>query len=235
LEGTISEEVKREVVDWSSEELKGEFDVIASFYQLKLGDKTYQCRNHALIIRKGYANQKSPEFVLVMANPGSCCPQDPTYQPPVVHGNPSNVPYVQAKHDQTMQQLMKLMQMKNWNIISIGNLSDLCAGNMKDFGEKLNQIGQFEYKDHSIFSDSRAIERKLVLNKDSKIIIAWGKNKIIRKLASEALCKLPKEKQILGLRYTNPSWGYRHPYPMIPSRCKEWLEDMCNQINGFDS
>ncbi|MBT2698524.1 hypothetical protein J7E79_14005 [Bacillus sp. ISL-40] len=52
-------------------QLQKDFDVIASFYQIELGNKIYQCRNHALIFRKGNFIQNEPDAVIVMANPGS--------------------------------------------------------------------------------------------------------------------------------------------------------------------
>lgn len=221
---------------WSAEQLRKEFDVLASFYQIKLGTRMYHCRSHAVIIRKGSANQEHPDALIVMANPGSCRPKDPSSQPPIIQDEFRNVPYVVVEDDPTQRQWMRLMKIMNWNVISIINLSDLCAGNMKEFGEKLSRVKQHSYKEHSIFSEARATERELLLKgSHSKIILAWGKDKLIRKLACEACKKLKKEIHIYGLRYTNPSWGFRHPFPMVKQRCIEWLEEMYLQLNNFDN
>lgn len=219
---------------WSVKQLQKEFDVIASFYQIELGNKIYLCRNQAFIFRKGYTKQNEPDAVIVMANPGSCCPKDTSFQPPFLHDHFNNAPYVEVKADPTQLQLMRLMKIMNWNVISIINLSDLCTGNMADFKEKLKLIEECTYKEHSIFSDNRETERALLLNGGkSKIIIAWVKNSIIRKLACETTVHLSKE--IFGLQYKSPKWGFRHPFPLVKEKCLVWLEDMYQHLNYSDA
>ncbi|WP_227938314.1 DUF1643 domain-containing protein [Alkalihalobacillus deserti] len=213
---------------WSAEQLSKEFRAIASFYQIKIGNNMYPCRNHAVIMRKGYASQERPDAVIVMANPGSCSPKDSSYQFPIVHDDFKNIPYVEVKVDPTQLQLMRLMKMMNWNVISIINLSNLCSGKMKEFGEKLKEIES--YNQHSIFADDRANEF-LLKDTQMKIILAWGQDRSIRKLASEVVRKFQNHHSIFGLQYQSPKWGYRHPNPMIPNRCKDWLEDMFEQLN----
>jgi len=221
--------------DWSIADLRETFDVLASFYQIELGSKKYLCRNHAVIFRKGFANQTSPDAVIVMANPGSCSPISQTYQPATIDGIPINLPYVAVKLDPTQRQLMKLMNKMNWNVLSVINLSDLCGGNMGDFSEKLRQVELHSFKNHTVFSEARKEERETILpSTDSKIILAWGKDNSIKTLAYESLKilskELQKDKQIFGLPYLETNWGYRHPNPMIKDRCEEWLEKMYKQL-----
>jgi hypothetical protein len=220
---------------WSAEQLRKEFDVIASFYQIEVGSILYQCRSHALIMRKGGANQKSPDAVICMANPGSCSPRDKSYHGPIIQDHFINVPYVVVDDDPTQRQLMRLMQIMDWNVISIINVSDLCASNMNDFKEKLRLVEEYSYKKHSIFEDSRFKERESLLDcyfKQSKVILAWGKDSSIRKLASNILKKLPKEGQcFFGLSYSSPEWGYQHPNPILQEKCIEWLKKMNLQLN----
>jgi hypothetical protein len=219
----------------SAAQLKKEFRVEASFYQIIVGNNMYQCRKHAVIIRKGYSMENHPDAVIVMANPGSCSPSDKSYEAPVVQGTIKNVKYVSVDDDQTQQQLMRLMKLMNWNFISIINLSDLCAGNMADFGKKLNEIESYHYVNHSIFAEDRKEEREEIFKCiDSKLILAWGGNSKIRKLACDTLAKLPKERFIFGLPGTK-KWSYRHPFPMIQAKCKAWLKDMVEQLNDSDS
>jgi hypothetical protein len=219
---------------WTAEELKEEFKVLASFYQMKVNGNMFQCRNHALIIRKGYETQKQPDAVIVMANPGSCSPLDSSYQPTVIQHNLRNVPYVSVKTDPTQNQLMRLMKRKDWHIISIINLSDVCSGNMADFSEKLSLANKYSNK-HSIFSEERTAERdSLLKGSHSKVILAWGKDNSICELANSALEKLTKEYQLFGLRFHDHKWGFRHPNPMLKSRCIEWLEDMVQQLEILD-
>jgi hypothetical protein len=223
---------------WLASQLREEFDVIASFYQIEVGGEFLKCRNHAVIFRKGYANQKFPDAVVCMANPGSCCPSDSSYKLPVVEADFNKLPYISVEVDPTQWQLMRLMKVMNWNVISIVNLSDLCSGNMVDFGEKLNLVEQYSYKKHSIFDESRFREREAFLNrnfKNTKVILAWGQNSIIRKLASDLLNKFEKEEQcFFGLPYSTPNSGFEHPFPMLKDRCIKWLEKMSQHLNECD-
>lgn len=125
------------------------------------------------------------------------------------------------------------MEMKNWNVISIINLSDLCSEKMEDIGEKLNLAEKYSCKNHSIFSEARVTERDALLQgTHSKMILAWGKHASISELACNALKKLPEEQQIFGLQYQRYYLGFRHSNPMIKDRCIEWLEDMYQQLEN---
>ncbi|MBU9711569.1 DUF1643 domain-containing protein [Evansella tamaricis] len=218
----------------SAAKLKKEFKVEASFYQIKVGNKKYQCRNNAVIMRHDFLRDDQPDAVIVMANPGSCSPSDKSYEAPVVQGTIKNVDYVSVEDDQTQRQLMRLMKLMDWNVLSIINLSDLCSGNMKDFRNKLNELEGYNFKGHSIFSEDRNEEREKLFDTNSKLILAWGGNSIIRKLACDALAKLPKAKLIVGLPGRS-KWSFRHPFPMIKEKCKAWLKDMLDQLNTSDS
>jgi hypothetical protein len=219
----------------SAAQLKKEFKVEASFYQINVGNKMYQCRNHAVILRNGYTRENQPDAVFVMANPGSCSPSNKSYVAPVVQGTITNIEYVSVKDDPTQWQLMRLMKLMDWNVLSIINISDLCTGKMDKFGEKLNELEGYNYKSHSIFSEDRNEEReKLLSDTNPKLILAWGGNSIIRELACYALTKLPEKRLVYGLPGTK-KWEFRHPFPMIKDKCKAWLKDMVEQLNNSDS
>ncbi|WHY94686.1 hypothetical protein QNK12_15020 [Neobacillus cucumis] len=110
---------------WPAATLRHDYDVIASFYQVKIGKEMFQYRNHAVIFRKGLAIQQLPDAVIVMANPGSCFPKDPNYQPPILKTDFINASYVEVKDDPTQLQLIRLMKLMHWNALSIINLSDI--------------------------------------------------------------------------------------------------------------
>ena len=217
---------------WSAKELDKEFNVVASFYRTEIGNELFQCRNHALVFRKGISSNQHPDAMIIMANPGSCSPKDPSYQAPIIQETAQSIPYVQAKVDPTQRQIMRLMLNMNWKIVSIINLSDLCTGSMQDFGRMLSVAKNNQYDNHSIFSDARIEERQNSFMNHKKIILAWGKNSIIRELACEALGKLPETNPIFGLAFDNPKWGYRHPFPMLEVSCKAWLREMCQQLEN---
>ena len=42
---------------WSAEQLKEEFDTIASFYQVELDNRMVMCRDHALIVMQIKSSQ----------------------------------------------------------------------------------------------------------------------------------------------------------------------------------
>jgi hypothetical protein len=220
---------------WSAAQLREEFEVEASFYQMKIGNQMYPCRNHAVLMRKGYTRENQPDAVVVMANPGSCRPADSYYQPSILQSDFEKAPFVRVKMDPTQYQLARLMKRLDLNVVSIVNLSDICSGNMEDFGRKLNEVEDHNVLNHSIFSDKREIERNgLLRDSKTKIIIAWGKNPKIRRLVCEALKRLPENRQLLGLSYEEPMWGYRHPYPMMKDNCIAWLEDMAEQFTNMN-
>ncbi|CAG9606865.1 DUF1643 domain-containing protein [Pseudoneobacillus rhizosphaerae] len=220
---------------WSAEQLRKEFDVIASFYQIEVGSILYQCRSHAVIFRKGYNNQGFPDAIVCMANPGGARPEDSSYQLPIIQNHFDKVAYVMSKDDSTIRQLQRLMQKMNWNVISIINLSDLISDNMEDFQVKLKQVEQYSFKKHSIFDDTRLLEREALLDCNSnytKIILAWGKDSSINQLACVAIGILSKkEKHLFGLKYSSQKWDYAHPFPRKKQRCIEWLKKMSLQLS----
>lgn len=210
-------------------QLKKEFNVEANFYRINVGNQMYLCRRHAVILRDGYTRESQPDAVIIMANPGSCSPSDKSYVAPVVQGTSKKVEYVSVEDDQTQRQLMRLMKLMDWNVLSILNLSDLCAGNMTDFGKKLDEVEGYHYFEHSIFANDRDEEREKFLKcGDSKLVLAWGGNSKIRKLAKHAIAKLPKERYF-GLPGPK-KWSFRHPFPMLQERCEAWLKDMSEHM-----
>ena len=212
---------------WPAKELRNEFEVLASFYQLDVGHETFLCRNHAYIKREGEQGRKSPDALIIMANPGSCRPADSTYKAPTAKSNTNNIPYVPVDVDPTQYQLMRLMKIMDWEEISIINLSDLCSGNMNDFKRKLKQVKDYGIKCHSIFSETRTREKmRHFKNHHLKVILAWGKDPSIKSLANHALNLIPDDTKIYGLRFPNESWAFRHPNPLIKDRCISWLKEM---------
>ncbi|MEH7226662.1 hypothetical protein V7112_22930 [Bacillus sp. JJ1566] len=212
---------------YPAEQLKKEFAVTASFYRFQVGDKKFLCRNHAIIKRKEVTKQEEPNAVIVMANPGSCSPNIPLDKIPVIKQHPVNLLYVDVNPDPTQYQLMRLMKVRKWDVVSIINLSDVCAGKMTHFKEILIEFEQHYINEHSIFSDNRIEELEEVLKKSkSRIIPAWGQNLGIRNLANKAIQNLKEEHQIVGLPSRENKWRYRHPNPRLQEKCVKWLEDM---------
>jgi hypothetical protein len=216
---------------YTSAQLKQEFVVVAKFYQISVNNKLHLCRNEALI-KRNESNANKLDAVVVMANPGSCSPIDTNYEVDVMHNNLSSTPFVPVKADSTQLQLMRLMKIMDWNVVSIINLSDLCAGQMKEFSEKLKEIESYNSKNHSIFTKDRIHERVSLLKRTNKIILAWGRHNSIRNLAYDAIRNMDMENhEIFGLRYSDTDWGYRHPNPMLKERCIIWLKDMREELN----
>lgn len=103
---------------------------------------------------------------------------------------------------------------------------------MTVFSQKLNEVERHGIKNHSIFSEVRTNERlKRFENEESKIILAWGQDPCIKKLAEHALHLVPKDQQVFGLQFSYRKWAYRHPYPKIQNRCIAWLKEMKEQLS----
>ncbi|WP_428911989.1 hypothetical protein [Niallia sp. Krafla_26] len=140
----------------NAERLKAEFEVEGSFYTVAMGGKVFECRNYAQVYRKGRKNQDYYDAVFVLVNPGLCTPNQSTYQiPQISAGESPPLRYILSKTDNTQYQVMRLMQLKHWNKVLLLNLSDIRAGNLIEFKEKLLEASRVGFNCHSIFSSSR--------------------------------------------------------------------------------
>ncbi len=81
----------------SKKELLKEFEVEASFYNVKIGDTVFECRNQARIKRKGFSF-KLLDAIFILCNPGSCNPVMKETVP-VLDPRKEEVPFIKANSD----------------------------------------------------------------------------------------------------------------------------------------
>ncbi|WP_139692972.1 DUF1643 domain-containing protein [Sporolactobacillus terrae] len=212
----------------SKKELLKEFEVEASFYNMRVGDRVFACRNQARIKRIGFSSNKL-DAIFILCNPGSC---DPLIKEmvPVLDPRREVVPFIKANSDPTQEQIMRLMKIEQWNLISIINLSDLCSGNLKDFKNKLRDALSNTFTYHSIFSKERENELKKLLqyNSNVEVIAGWGTDPSIKNMANEVF-QHKLINNIKGWKHkTHPF--YYHPNPKIFDSKKEWIDRTLQSI-----
>lgn len=208
----------------TKKELLKEFEVEASFYNVRINDLLFECRSQARIKRKGTLKEEY-DAVLVLCNPGSC---KSSLSPQELDPRIERIPFVLAQSDQTQEQIMRLMELRQWDQVNMINLSDICSGNIDDFQSKLAIAKKALFTCHSIFSKERRDELLSVIQLNKGPVIAcWGKrqfmkNEITTILSSDLFNKIKGWKNS-----TSPY--YYHPNLRIPDRNKEWLITM-NEI-----
>lgn len=144
---------------WSAKELRKEFYVQASFYKIEVANEIYQCRNQALILRKNNEHQEKHDALVIMANPGLCNPKKTDPELPLIKGKIENLQLVDSNDDSTQRQLMRLMKIMNWNVVSIVNLSDICAGNLIEFNKIISKLKIYRFENHTLFCPERVDEK----------------------------------------------------------------------------
>lgn len=214
----------------SKKELLEEFEVEASFYNVKIGDKLFECRNEARIKRRGSSSNKL-DAIFILCNPGSC---DPSMKEivPVLDPRREVVPFIKANSDPTQEQIMRLMKIKHWNLISIINLSDLCSGNLTDFKTKLKDAINHSFTYHSIFSNERENELKKLLqfNSSVQLIAGWGTDTSIKNIV-KGVFQHKLINNLKGWRHKTYPFYY-HPNPRIYESKKEWINQTLQSIGG---
>ena len=119
-----------------AEELKKTFDVYGHFYNLKLSDSILKCRSVLEINRKNKSSQ-IPDIIVMMMNPGSSTPLDKKYELKVFskaeYVNVETKEIISTRPDNAQYQIMRLMEINNWDFVRILNLSDLRNGNSGKF------------------------------------------------------------------------------------------------------
>ncbi len=213
-----------------AEVLKHEFEVEGSFYNLEMCGKVFECRNYAQVFRKDRKIQDYYDAILVLVNPGLSTPKQSSYQ--IRQANAGEIPlyYTPAKTDNTQYQVMRLMRLKSWNNVLLLNLSDIRAGNLTEFKQKLHDANEVGFESHSIFSSSRVEELKQVTEKcNGPVILAWGTDTGVKNLAELALQVLPHEK-IVGWEFNKQPYYY-HASPLPKKGKIRWLENMKDRIS----
>lgn len=221
-----------------AKELKNDFVVVGNFYDLEIEPgKVIPCRNVLEIYTKEHYRTLNhdgslffgiPDALFIMMNPGSSKPRQKRFVPPVLsEADLSNQllkqQIVTTKPDTTQYQLMRLMQVINWDHVRILNLSDIRQPKSSKF---LKQVKQMDNPIHSIFAPERSIELGCAmrnLKPKAPTVCAWGVNEKLRDLSMLCLQSIPSDR-IVGVYYAEGF--YRHPLPSLIQNKIEWLDNI---------
>lgn len=207
----------------AAKHLKEIFDVNAKFYHTVVNGEKFLMRREARITRKG-SGQGKIDAVVVMINPGSCKPSAVLKET-----SSDKMEMVPANPDQTQYQLMNLMERKNWDVLVILNLSDICEGNLQKFREIEKKFAAAKAS-HSIFQDENVSARNELLSNSGNLIFAWGTSPVAKKLAKEfGLFNngTPTKKYNHMKAWVHPEKLFpMHPRPALMTNKVIWLDTM---------
>lgn len=219
-----------------AKELKQKYKVFGHFYDLTIGDTTLNCRNF-LEIRKNETSEVIPDIVVVMMNPGSSKPLENNH---VIKNykfdfflKEKNFTLIPTKPDSAQYQIMRLMELNNWNLVRILNLSDLRNGNSSSFKKEFKIALEKDISSpHCITHPKREKElNNAIISKTNKIIAAWGE---VKELESSAKSILSLDVEIIGVAKENPIFfQYASPYYKEPKinwlvEIQKALKKQCN-------
>ncbi|MBS1782827.1 MAG: DUF1643 domain-containing protein [Bacteroidetes bacterium] len=202
-----------------------DFDVSAYFYNKGV----LKFRRYLEIKRKSFSGINN-DLSIIMMNPGSSKPKD------LDEGTNSKFlnKFVTAHPDPTQIQIMKVMEICNFNYAKVINLSDVRSANSNDFYKLLTE--KLTNVNHSIFQDINEYYLLNYLNVESKFILAWGVNSKLNTLAKAALNKIGKitsgSTQIFGLSHESNPFGYYHPLPKNKLQQDNWIAQMTLSIKN---
>ena len=217
-----------------AKELKEKYKVFGHFYDLTISDTISNCRN-ILEIRRNETVEEIPDIIVIMMNPGSSTPLDKKYKPKnYTFENflkKKKFELIPTKPDNAQYQIMRLMELNDWNFVRVLNLSDLRNGNSSNFKKEFKKaIDVDATSPHCITHPKRKQELKYALiSKTNKIIAAWGEIKELENSAKEILSL---DFEIIGVPRENPIFfQYASPYYKEPKI--KWLVEIQKLLSDF--
>lgn len=214
----------------NSKELESIFSAEAVFYKLETNGRIHLCRSVAAIRRNGVW-QEEADALFVLLNPGKCLPVEGEESISLPSGELESLPMVPAAPDNTMFQLMRLMERMGWNHVQIINLTDIRTAKFEEY--KAGQQWMSGHRDnrHSIFSIDRYHELLDRVENAETVIAGWGTKPQILSAATEANTILWEVAEVKGLRFRQHPLYY-HPFPWLQTKCMMWLDDMEAQLKA---
>ncbi len=190
------------------------FQVYGQFYT----SGGYKLRSYLDVCRVG-AEQRRPDLMVIMMNPGSSYPLD---------GIDDSTEPSLTQADTTQRQVMKLMGRSLYQRARILNLSDLRTPDSNALYAFLRSR-QSRRITHSIFSPARRKELEQLFVRHVPVVFAWGVNPALLPLARQAVEVLSVD-QPLGLLKPGTQYAYYHPLPRDYPRQLEWLRRVKRQL-----
>ena len=223
-------------------ELKQRYQVYAHFYYLSVSKNKWLCRSVADIVdisalsisEDDYLQRElisPPNAVVVMMNPGAARPITSNTEASSSVLTLNRTQLFDFNHhrrrlavapDNAQYQLMRLMKRQHWCHLRIINLSDLCEGNSQNFANLHKTVGALDARHpESLLHQNRNTELDCYLQDVSKIIVAWGRQAVLRDTAKDFLNRY---ENVVGLAGDYP-W-YRFASPYRKDQKLGWLQDI---------
>ena len=226
LRGYPEDVARQMIAAWAALNI-ADFNVQGYFYNQ--GDLRFR---RFLEIRRINADiiENENDLNVIMMFPGASRPVDDENDPANLNG------FVRAFPDDTIKQIMRIMNNCNFNYIKIINLSDIRAENpiAEIFYDMLNN--QLQNIDHSIFSEANREQIRNYLNPNAPFLLAWGVDERLANLAQQALDVIHEfwgnNIRIFGWQHDRNPLGYYHPLPRQQFRQIEWVRIISDMINN---
>jgi len=216
----------------SAKDLEEVFATEAAFYKLETNGITHVCRSRAAIHRRG-SQEGGVDALFVLLNPGKCLPVAGEASISLLTGEADNLPLLPATPDNTMHQLMRLMERMHWNLVEVINLTDIRTGKFDEYKEGQKFMKQHWDSRHSIFSIDRYIELLDCVESADSVIAGWGTKPAILPAAEEAYTILSEVATVNGVAYKNHPLYY-HPFPWLQGKCIKWLDELEEQLKRVE-
>ena len=197
-----------------------------------------------LEIKRKNSNKENNDLNIIMMNPGSSKPVGIKDEENEKSWDEFIDKLVDTEIDETIIQIIKLMERCKFNYAKIVNLSDIRLSKSDYFftmiekclsGECLLGNCNKTYE-HSIFSNKNKHFIKNYLNPESIFIFAWGANDRLNNLIKQALNVLNEfwGENILkiGKKAKNNIIGFLHPSPHKNNEKIEWINYISNSIKN---
>lgn len=216
----------------TAKELENLFHTEAAFYKIITGNRVHICRSLATIRRIGNESERVDALV-VLLNPGKCLPHEGEKSISLLTGEVAGLPLLPASPDNTMFQLMRLMERMDWNCIRIINLTDLRSEKFEEFLEQYLFMRVHYDNRHDLFSIDRYGELLDYMEGVEMVIAGWGTKSAVKVAAENAFTILDELADVRGLPHKTHPMFY-HPFPWLKSKCIDWLEGMEEQLKGVE-
>ena len=196
-----------------------------------------------LEIKRKNINIEKNDLTVVMMNHGDSKPKNIINENDIKSWTNYLDKFVDTQPDDTQIQIIKLMEKCDFGFAKIVNLSDIRIANSDFFLVMIEKclagnclLGSCLKKyDHSIFSESNKCFLKNYFNPQSIFILAWGVDKKLNDLSSQALKVLEelygKEIKKIGRKHKNIKNGYYHPLPRDEVAKEEWISEITKKIH----
>lgn len=196
--------------------MRNQFYISGLYYEI--GE--FKFRKYLNIKLKNSIKQR-PDLMVVMMNPGASRPLD---------GKDNNDLESEAIPDRTQDQIMKVMKACKLEYARVLNLTDIRDPKSNQMLLKLTELDQ-QGIPHSLFDSRRRNEFDALFIKNVPVILAWGVNKKLQKLAEKAIEIISVDSPV-GLNKVGTSWAYYHPLPQNFQKQLEWVDKIIEALKN---